>query len=90
MNNDTRHDTSNTILAGITPKVLSERLKELEEEEIITRSVDITAFPVRTEYTLTGSGLEIVDIIRSIKTWALKWKIRNIPCGEQDCKVCVL
>lgn len=77
-------------LAGITPKVLSERLKELEEEEIITRSVDITAFPVRTEYTLTESGLEIVDIIRSIKTWALKWKIDNIPCGEQDCKVCVL
>ena len=77
-------------LAGITPKVLSERLKELEEEEIITRSVDVTAFPVRTEYTLTESGLEIVDIIRDIKCWALKWKIENIPCGEQDCKVCVL
>jgi len=77
-------------LAGITPKVLSERLKELEEEEIITRNVDATAFPVRTEYTLTESGLEIVDIIRDIKIWALKWKIKNIPCGDQDCKVCVL
>jgi hypothetical protein len=31
-----------------------------------------------------------VDIIRDIKAWALKWKIDNIPCGEQDCKVCVL
>ncbi len=29
-------------LPGITPKVLSERLKELEEEEIITRRVDAT------------------------------------------------
>ncbi len=77
-------------LAGITPKVLSERLKELEEEEIITRTVDVTAFPVRTEYTLTESGLAIVDIIRDIKSWALKWKIRNIPCGEQDCRACVL
>jgi DNA-binding HxlR family transcriptional regulator len=77
-------------LCGITPKVLSERLKELEEEEIIIRSVDITAFPVRTEYTLTESGLEIVNIIRNIKGWALKWKIRNLPCGQQDCKVCVL
>ena len=77
-------------LAGITPKVLSERLKELEEEEIITRNVDATAFPVRTEYTLTESGLEIVDIIRGIKGWALKWKIDNIPCGNQDCKDCIL
>ena len=77
-------------LSGITPKVLSERLKELEEERIITRNVDVTAFPVRTECTLTESGLEIVEIIRDIKSWALKWKIKNIPCGAQDCKVCVL
>jgi DNA-binding HxlR family transcriptional regulator len=77
-------------LSGITPKVLSERLKELEDEQIITRKVDATAFPVRTEYTLTESGLEIVDIIRDIKKWALKWKIDNIPCGAQDCRVCVL
>lgn len=77
-------------LPGITPKVLSERLKELEHEEIITRRVDATAFPVRTEYTLTESGLEIIGIIRDIKTWALKWKIENIACGDQDCKECVL
>lgn len=77
-------------LDGITPKVLSERLKELEEEGILSRHVDTTAFPVKAEYTLTESGLEIVDVIRGIKRWALKWKIDNIPCGAQDCKVCVL
>ncbi|MEI7837348.1 MAG: winged helix-turn-helix transcriptional regulator, partial [Planctomycetota bacterium] len=47
-------------LDGITPKVLSERLKELEDEGILTRNVDATAFPIRSEYTLTESGLEIV------------------------------
>jgi len=77
-------------IGGITPKILSERLKELEEEGILTRNVDATAFPVKTEYTLTESGLGIVDVIRIIKQWALKWKIDNIPCGDQDCKVCVL
>ncbi|HON80946.1 MAG TPA: helix-turn-helix domain-containing protein [Methanoregulaceae archaeon] len=77
-------------LPGITPKVLSERLKELDIEEIITRTVDATAFPVRTEYTLTESGLEIIEIIRDIKRWALKWKIDNITCKSQDCKECVL
>lgn len=77
-------------LSGITPKVLSERLKELENEEIITRHVDATAFPVRTEYSLTESGLEIIEIIRDIKKWALKWKVDNMTCSNQDCKVCDL
>lgn len=77
-------------LSGITPKVLSERLKELEDKEIITRKVDATAFPVRTEYTLTESGLGIIEIIRDIKKWALTWKVDNITCGNQDCKVCDL
>ncbi|WP_321504235.1 helix-turn-helix domain-containing protein [uncultured Methanoregula sp.] len=77
-------------LGDITQKILSERLRELESEGIITKKIDSTAFPVKSEYTLTQSGLEIVGIIRGIKQWALKWKIDNIPCGGQDCKVCVL
>ena len=77
-------------LGDITQKILSERLKELEEEGILTKKIDATAFPVKSEYTLTESGLEIVDVIRAVKKWALKWKIDNIPCGNQDCKVCVL
>jgi DNA-binding HxlR family transcriptional regulator len=77
-------------LGEITQKILSERLKELEDEGIVTKNVDATSFPVRSEYTLTKSGLELVDVIRGIKMWALKWKIDNIPCGGQDCSVCVL
>lgn len=77
-------------LEEITPKILSERLKELEEEGIITKKIDATSFPVKCEYTLTESGLDLINIIKDIKTWALKWKIDNIPCGEQDCKNCVL
>jgi len=73
-------------LPGITPKVLSERLKELEEEELISRKVDATAFPVRTDYTLTESGLEIIGIIRAIKQWALKWKIENLACATRTVK----
>ena len=77
-------------LGEITQKILSERLKELEEEGIVTKQIDATTFPVKSEYTLTASGLELVDIIRGIKMWALKWKIDNIPCGNQDCSACVL
>ena len=77
-------------LGGITQKILSERLKELEDESIVTKKVDATTFPVKSEYSLTASGLELVDVIRGIKMWALKWKIENIPCGDQDCSACVL
>jgi len=77
-------------LDGITQKVLSERLRELEAEGIVEKKVDATTFPVKSEYTLTTSGLELVNVIRGIKIWALRWKIDNIPCGAQDCKVCVL
>lgn len=77
-------------LLGITPKILSERLKELEQEGIIGNRIDADCFPVKSEYYLTESGIEIIDIIKEIKIWALKWKIDNISCQNQDCRVCVL
>jgi len=77
-------------IPGITPKILSARLKELEDEGLIKRHVETGNFPARSEYTLTESGLEIVDIIKGIKKWALKWKIDNIACGNQACENCIL
>ncbi len=77
-------------LPGITSKVLSARLKELEEEGLIWKQVEASTFPVKSEYGLTESGVEIIDVIREIKRWALKWKIDNIACGSQDCRDCVL
>jgi DNA-binding HxlR family transcriptional regulator len=77
-------------LPWITAKVLSARLKELEEEGLVEKMVDAGSVPVRSEYTLTGSGLGLVEVIREIKRWALRWKIDNLACGAQDCHDCVL
>ncbi|NLA99699.1 MAG: helix-turn-helix transcriptional regulator [Methanomicrobiales archaeon] len=77
-------------LPGITSKVLSARLKELEAEGLVERRVDTGTVPIRSEYTLTASGLEIVGVIKEIKRWALRWKIENRACGAQDCHDCVL
>ena len=77
-------------LPGITQKVLSARLKELEKEGLVENRVDSTTFPVKSEYELTASGLEIVDIVKDMKRWALKWKIKNIECSCRDCGQCVL
>lgn len=77
-------------LPGITAKVLSARLKELEEEGLVEKRVEAGTVPVRSEYTLTGSGLAMVEVIKDIKQWALRWKIDNLACGAQDCHDCVL
>jgi DNA-binding HxlR family transcriptional regulator len=77
-------------LPGIIPKILSARFKELEEGELIKRHVEAGSFPVKSEYTLTESGIGIIEIIKGMKRWALNWKIDNIACGEQMCEKCVL
>ena len=74
----------------ITPKVLSARLKELEKEGLISKNVDASIFPVKSEYTLTKSGLDFIGIIKDIKGWALRWKIDNEVCENLDCKNCEL
>jgi DNA-binding HxlR family transcriptional regulator len=74
----------------ITPKVLSARLKELEREKLISKRIDARKFPVKCEYSLTDSGRAFIDIIQDMKTWALKWKIQNKECENEDCRECKL
>lgn len=77
-------------MKDVTAKVLSERLKELEEEGLVENHVDATCIPVKSEYRLTPMALELLDIIHSLKMWALKWKIDNPECGMQNCRLCTL
>jgi DNA-binding HxlR family transcriptional regulator len=74
----------------ITPKVLSERLKDLEDQGLVVRRVDASSFPIKTEYKLTEAGRELVEAVKQIKLWALKWKIPNEVCLLQDCRNCRL
>ena len=77
-------------LSGITSKVLSQRLKELEVEGLVGNRVDADHFPVKSEYYLTESGLGLIEVIKHLKQWALTYKIDNIDCGNQNCKDCIL
>ena len=57
---------------GLSDRLLSERLKELEAEGIVRRSV-YPETPVRIEYTLTDKGLALSQAIGEIATWAERW-----------------
>ncbi len=74
----------------ITPKLLSLRLKELEKEGLISKRVDSSIVPVKSEYSLTRRGEDFIKIIQDMKEWALKWKFKNKVCEGTDCKNCIL
>ncbi|QBK24869.1 winged helix-turn-helix transcriptional regulator [Ureibacillus thermophilus] len=57
---------------GISGKVLSDRLKELEQMKIVRRKV-IPATPVIIEYSLTEKGRSMEPILKSIEEWSQQW-----------------
>jgi DNA-binding HxlR family transcriptional regulator len=57
---------------GLSDRLLSERLKELEGEGIVTRLV-VPTTPVRVEYALTDKGQALHEVIASVSTWAERW-----------------
>jgi DNA-binding HxlR family transcriptional regulator len=61
------------IIPIITRKVLTEQLKELEEDGIIKR-VAYKELPPRVEYSLTEKGLAFLPILEQIKEWNLKFE----------------
>ncbi|MEP6916001.1 MAG: helix-turn-helix domain-containing protein [Acidobacteriota bacterium] len=56
----------------ITDRMLSERLKELEEEGIVARTV-IPETPVRVEYALTAKGRALGPALGALGEWAERW-----------------
>lgn len=57
---------------GISGRILSERLKEMEALNLVRRHV-YPETPVRVEYELTDKGKAIAPIISEIHKWAMVW-----------------
>jgi DNA-binding HxlR family transcriptional regulator len=57
---------------GLSDRVLSDRLRELEEEGVVERVV-YPLIPVRVEYQLTEKGQAFGPVIEAIHTWAEHW-----------------
>lgn len=67
-------------IPGITDRMLSERLHELENEGIVIRTV-IPETPVRVEYALTEKGRGLAQVVDAIGAWAHEW---NEPGDEHS------
>jgi len=57
---------------GVSGRVLSERLKDLEKEGIVKREI-YPETPVRIEYSLTEKGIALEPIMRDIEQWSSNW-----------------
>lgn len=58
---------------GLSDRLLSQRLRELEGEGLVAREVE-AASPVRVTYSLTECGADLGPAIRELKVWANRWK----------------
>lgn len=70
-------------LAPINDKVLSQRLKELEEAGILHRQV-FAEVPIRVEYSLTTKGSDMVGIIKEMQRWDATWAGGRIIAAGED------
>ena len=63
-------------LEGISQKVLTDSLRALEEDKIITRTV-YPEVPPRVEYTLTDLGYSLKPILDALWNWGENYKAQN-------------
>jgi DNA-binding HxlR family transcriptional regulator len=61
-------------IEGITPKVLTDRLRELQKFGIIKRRI-VSEYPVRVEYEMTDLGKEFEPVLLA----AASFSMRNFP-----------
>ncbi|MBV9790374.1 MAG: helix-turn-helix transcriptional regulator [Chloroflexi bacterium] len=57
----------------LSDRVLSERLKELEQRGVVQRRVDPT-IPVKIEYSLTDKGRDLQEVLDALQQWADRWE----------------
>ncbi|MBI5133726.1 MAG: helix-turn-helix transcriptional regulator [Thaumarchaeota archaeon] len=72
-----RHGDLKSKLTAISPKSLSDRLKELESAEVIKREV-FPEVPIRVEYSLTKRGEELRNAVQPL----IEWSSRKTSAGK--------
>jgi DNA-binding HxlR family transcriptional regulator len=63
---------------GLSDRLLSQRLQELEEAGVVVRRV-YAQKPVVVEYALTAKGEGLRDVVGAIQKWADQWEAHPVP-----------
>ena len=68
----TRFSEVTETVPGLSDRLLSERLQQLEDEGIVERVV-LPEKPVRVEYRLTPKGDALAGVVLAVADWAEHW-----------------
>jgi DNA-binding HxlR family transcriptional regulator len=74
----TRYGEIRSAIPGISDHLLSERLKSLEADGLVLRTV-LPESPVRVEYALTEKGADLAAAIGALADWAERWSDATTP-----------
>ncbi len=58
---------------GVSQKVLTQKLREMESDGLLKRTV-YAEVPPRVEYELTGLGMSLRPVLESLETWGKGYK----------------
>ncbi len=74
-----RFNELSRLLPGITQRMLTRQLRELESDQIVNRKV-YAEVPPKVEYSITEFGLTLVPVLNEIQVWGNEYlgKIINI------------
>ena len=64
-----RHGELAHRIAGVSQKMLTQTLRSLERDGLVTRTVTASV-PVRVDYALTPLGHELFPVMLAVKAWA--------------------
>lgn len=78
-----RFTEMSTYVSGLSDRLLSQRLQELEEAGIVERRVH-TDRPVTVEYSLTAQGQALREVVEAIQHWADRWGPNARLVAAQD------
>ncbi len=59
-------------VTGLSDRLLSQRLKELEQAGLVQRDV-VPTTPVQVRYTLTAQGTDLMKSLQPLVAWGQRW-----------------
>jgi DNA-binding HxlR family transcriptional regulator len=68
-------------VAGISPKVLTQKLRELERDGVLTRKI-YPSVPPKVEYRLTPLGQTLISLLDAIRVWS-ETHIETVVAAQQ-------
>ncbi len=76
-----RHSELLRLLPGISPKTLTDRLRELEQEGFVVRE-QFAEIPPRVEYSLTERGHSFGRVFDAMAEWGLADQAAEAAAGQ--------